>query len=573
MKPKTKIVFSIPVHENPSIVKNQIENIFRFVPDSFVVLHISLDTRDNFIKQSKAEQVDFNSMQNVYVNPISLQSTYGQGLLTSVHVSNFNYISEQISFDYFVLESSNTMICRYGLERHISNYGFGADYNPLDLTRTEQKIKQVNADLQLMKILKSNNWQTSYNSQIEGTFYKKDIFEKICSIINEQYPVHLRGHYGNEEVIFPTICFNITKDVKFSGPYVDFFWGTFGLPNEPIITTQLIDSIFAGTYKSPYDREVFGVKRVNRNFNSIRHYITNLKMKTLIEKITERKIDYEHIKNEDSHILLFDDDQDYDVNVIVGTRGRKEFLNPIVESFNEAIKHSDKKICFTIVNHAEYPEHLKYCKTNKINYIWTKGNIVDQYSRSFVYNFGVKYGNRAKHYLLHDLDVLVKENFFSELYQNLKDYQCIQTYGGRRILYLSEELTKKVISKEADYNTFNETTPEVSPPMYNGKPALGSKGGSILISKDLFFEVGGFDPELFWGYAAEDQFFWEKVKIVSEIAYADNPSIDMFHMWHPPSFSTNPLLYSMEADWLKFKDFSVDEKKQIVELKKNLFNV
>jgi hypothetical protein len=40
-----KIVFSIPVHENPSVVKNQIENIFKFVPGSIVVLHISLDTK------------------------------------------------------------------------------------------------------------------------------------------------------------------------------------------------------------------------------------------------------------------------------------------------------------------------------------------------------------------------------------------------------------------------------------------------------------------------------------------------------------------------------------------------
>jgi hypothetical protein len=84
------------------------------------------------------------------------------------------------------------------------------------------------------------------------------------------------------------------------------------------------------------------------------------------------------------------------------------------------------------------------CRTNKINYIWTKGNVSDQYSRSFVYNFGVKYGNHAKYYLLHDLDVLVKSNFFDELYENIGEAQCMQTYGKRRILYLSEELTKKV---------------------------------------------------------------------------------------------------------------------------------
>ena len=291
-------------------------------------------------------------------------------------------------------------------------------------------------------------------------------------------------------------------------------------------------------------------------------------MESLLKKINDRKINYEHIRDEESHILLFSEDQDYDINVIIGARGRKEFLAPLVESFNEAIKNTEKKICFTIVNHAEYPEHLKYCKTNKINYMWTKGNVSDQYSRSFSYNFGVKFGNKAKYYLLHDLDILVKKNFFAELYENIKDSQCMQTYGGRRVLYLSEELTKRVINKEIDYNEFNVLSPGVSIPMYNGKPALGSKGGSILISRELFCEVGGFDADLFWGYAAEDQFFWEKVATISEVSYADNPSIDMFHMWHPPSFATNPLLYEMEADWIKFKNLTKEEKIKIIQLKK-----
>jgi hypothetical protein len=294
-------------------------------------------------------------------------------------------------------------------------------------------------------------------------------------------------------------------------------------------------------------------------------------MDTLIKKVINRKIDYEHIKKENSHILLFNENEEYDINIIIGIRGRKEFLNPVIESFNEAIKNSDKKICFTIVNHAEYPEHLKYCRTNKINYLWTKGNVVEQYSRSFVYNFGVKYGHQAKYYLLHDLDVLVKKSFFNELYQNLKNCQCLQTYGARRILYLSEEITKKIINKEIDYNDFNESTPGVSLPMYNNQPALGSKGGSILISKEIFNKIGGFDPELFWGYAAEDQFFWEKIKTITDIAYADNPLINMFHMWHPPSFSTNPLLYEMEMDWLEFKNMSDIDKQKIVVLKKELF--
>jgi predicted glycosyltransferase involved in capsule biosynthesis len=225
------------------------------------------------------------------------------------------------------------------------------------------------------------------------------------------------------------------------------------------------------------------------------------------------------------------------------------------------------------VNYSTYPEHLKCCKERKINYIWTKGNAIDQCNKSLAYNFGVKYGNNANFYILHDLDVLVKKNFFSELCENLKraECNCMQTYGGKRVLYLSEDLTKKVINKEVDYNEFNEKTPQISPPIYNGNIALGSKGGSILVSREIFYKVGGFDPELFWGYSAEDQFFWEKINTVSKIAYADNPPIDMFHMWHSPSFNTNPLLYEMEKDWLTFKNMNKVEKENIIKIKEDLF--
>ena len=244
---------------------------------------------------------------------------------------------------------------------------------------------------------------------------------------------------------------------------------------------------------------------------------------------------------------------------------------PLIESFENAIKNiPSKKITITFVDHNTFPEHMKLVK-GRANYIWTEGNVSDQYSRSFAYNFGVKFGNKATFYLLHDLDILVKDNFFVELFENLGEQKCIQPYGGRRVLYMSENLTKKVIEKEVGFNSFNQESPDVNLPMFNGQPALGSKGGSIFIEKELFEEVGGFDPELFWGYAAEDQFFWEKVNNVSQVGFADNPLIDMFHMWHPPSYTTNPLLHSMERDWIVFKDLNAEEKMEIIKLKKELY--
>ncbi len=296
----------------------------------------------------------------------------------------------------------------------------------------------------------------------------------------------------------------------------------------------------------------------------------------IFDALEHNKFSYEEIKNK-SFISLLNEDS-YDINVIIGFRGREEFFAPLIESFENAFEfynknsNEKKKFCLTFVEHdiqSNYKNDLK----DKVNYLWTLGNVSNQYSRSFAYNFGVKYSNKSTFYLLHDLDILVKENFFVELYQNIKETKCMQTYGNRRVLYLSKELTNEVIKKQINFNLFDENSTNVSLPMYNEQPALGSKGGSILVKHDFYYEIGGFDPELYWGYAAEDQAFWDKaITLLGEVEYADNPAIDMFHMWHPPSSSSNPMLHEMENYMLQYRGMKKKDRIKFLELKRQLFN-
>lgn len=297
-------------------------------------------------------------------------------------------------------------------------------------------------------------------------------------------------------------------------------------------------------------------------------------MKNIFETLEKNKFSYEDIKQ--NSFLSTTISEIIDINVIVGFRGRQEFIPPLIDSFKKAFIYynthngNDKKFCLTFVEHSEKPDSKKIID-NLAYYIWTPGNITEQYSRSFAYNFGVKYSAQAKYYLLHDVDILVKENFFEEVFTNLKNSKCMQTYGKRRVLYMTDEVTKKVISKEFDINAFTENTKGINLPMFNGQPALGSKGGSILVERDFYYEIGGFDPELFWGYAAEDQIFWDKaITLLGEVDYADSPPIDMFHMWHPPSSGTNPLLYEMENYMLQFRGMKKKERMAFLQEKKKL---
>ena len=292
--------------------------------------------------------------------------------------------------------------------------------------------------------------------------------------------------------------------------------------------------------------------------------------KSITKELIKERISYKQVLSK-SHVSLLDNGE-YFINIIIAFKGRPEFYEPIVQSFNNAIKHyqtnhgEKNKFCLTFVEQS--PQALaKVFFESKTNYIWTPGNHAERFNKSLAYNMGVKYSNKAEYYLLHDLDILVKENFLEELLSNLQNNKCLQPYGKRRVLYLSQALTEQVLRGKINCNGFSENTEGVSLP-----DKLGSPGGSILVERDLYQKVGGFDPELFWGYAPEDIMFWEKIVTINGApAYADNPPIDMFHMWHPPTNFSNPLILEMNDIFLQFKKMNKTERLKIIETQRNNF--
>ena len=91
---------------------------------------------------------------------------------------------------------------------------------------------------------------------------------------------------------------------------------------------------------------------------------------------------------------------------------------------------------------------------------------------------------------------------------------------------------------------------------------------AIFVQKDLFFEVGGYDPELFYSNAPEDIFFWNKIDEISKMEICDNPEIDLFHMIHPVTYHDNPRIQEMLTLSKSFQTAKPEEKKEFIELKK-----
>ena len=297
----------------------------------------------------------------------------------------------------------------------------------------------------------------------------------------------------------------------------------------------------------------------------LKEIMEDVSIKFLSNEIKNKTLDYNKIKD-DSIVIIQNPEEAYDINFLITVRGRREFAQPMFDSFKVAAEKSPLSITYTIIEHSENPEHSKFCKKNKLNYIWIKSNPGELFNKCLSYNMGVFFGNKSKYVLFHDIDCLVQSDFFLKLFDNISHKQCraIQCFTGRRVLYINEAFTPKVIAGEFLVDDLNIDMPEVDYPRLGGKIMIGAPGGSILVERELYFEVGGYDAELFLANSPEDAFFWEKIDTIDKMHVSDEPDIELYHMYHPPTWMNNPHVHEMQAINNKFKALNVDNKKKII---------
>jgi hypothetical protein len=99
----------------------------------------------------------------------------------------------------------------------------------------------------------------------------------------------------------------------------------------------------------------------------------------------------------------------------------------------------------------------------------------------------------------------------------------------------------------------------------------GAPGGSLYLKRERYLDVGGHDPNYCWGYGPEDLLFFNKLKIFEPIAYADDPPIEMIHLWHPTAAINN--LFRFEMDWfvkIYMESRSIEERKFLMGGKQSL---
>ena len=280
--------------------------------------------------------------------------------------------------------------------------------------------------------------------------------------------------------------------------------------------------------------------------------------------LSTNKVDYEYLK-EHSYIKLFDSDIEYDINMIIPINGRVSFLKPLYKSFLTAKNKSNLKICLTVVEISEINNQREYCELNNINYIFNESDI---FNKSLAMNLGAIFSMKSKSFIFHDLDCLLDVDFFNKIEENIenKGSKVLQCFHDRRIFYLNDELTKSIINEEIGVI---DLSPQTEGVMLDPTPVPTAPGGSIYIDKDIFFEVGGYDPEFFIGYAPEDAFFWDKVELLGyKIESCDNPNIFIYHMNHDKILGIE--FPKMVKVFRQFYYEEIGEKLNIVLEKKNI---
>lgn len=111
-----KILISIAVHENISVVKDTIENLLYYLQDPIILIH----SRPNLFCDVNKLAINYH---NVYLNPTAFYTGYVDGSLFFVHFSNLKFANvNNLIFDYFIPFGSNQLFIKKGIEKYISSY-------------------------------------------------------------------------------------------------------------------------------------------------------------------------------------------------------------------------------------------------------------------------------------------------------------------------------------------------------------------------------------------------------------------------------------------------------------------
>jgi hypothetical protein len=251
-----RICVSLPVHEQPAVIFDQVENLRSFFgPDTLVVLHLS--------RSLGVDPADLAPLlpDGVHVNPRSHATEWGD--IAHLHFDNLRYAYDELDpFDHVLLNASNDLYVRRGAPERIASAQWASHRNALTPDYPWAQAAPAHRDAMLAAILADlGDDATIFGSQVEGTFFAADLFREMLERIERRFRRGEGEHYAREEIYFPTLAAHLCPETP-ADPliYVADFC------NGPAVSPAVIFGLADGTFAHGAGTH-YGVKRVARRLH------------------------------------------------------------------------------------------------------------------------------------------------------------------------------------------------------------------------------------------------------------------------------------------------------------------
>lgn len=308
------IYISIPVHENPDVIVDQMQNFSRFFPQARIVLHLSKSAV--FSIEFLQKKLDESHISNVLINPTQIETKWGS--IIQAHLANIRYIISQGNAEKVIFHSSNDMLIQDGVFEYVRNKKniFHQRY-----------IKPHTLWWVGRRSLKDNFVSDYFNhnlmaSQIEGSMYEIQFLKKCLEELDKN------PKFFNSKLFYPR------EEIFFSSFALKFAILPDGLPY-----------VFSEVHR--FDREFFRyLTKYPSLFN--RSSLLGKVLKKLLEKFLLWKFDYKlsiddinSIRNRDSSMEEFSLISDgvelkwtlFKINSLFSVKRVERILNSVVREY------------------------------------------------------------------------------------------------------------------------------------------------------------------------------------------------------------------------------------------------
>lgn len=222
---------------------------------------------------------------------------------------------------------------------------------------------------------------------------------------------------------------------------------------------------------------------------------------------------------------------DEQVTVIIGHRGVERLKNLI--NTIESLKGCLTRPKIIVVEQDSFPVCRSELENRADQYIFTFSD--RPYNRGWAFNVGAKLAE-TPYLLLHDNDLVVPEDYIESVVGMVRHAHAAICWG--RISYLTEDSS----------NDFPNGRKRISRTITNE----GIHGGSTIVRKDFYLQIGGFD-ERFEGWGAEDDAFYEKSRKLGKLVRV-NPATGpwLYHLYHTHGRNKHQFWGRNKQLWLQY---------------------